>query len=168
MCQNSASLRPLSTSTPGASVWPSPRQMPGHTHLLEMPINLLQPRGTWSAHWPPPLTRLPCRENLVSRISVRKTSHKSIQPQLMLTDYAGNKSHLSLSQQPLVGHKFRPAIAKDSPKRPRTKGIKSLSQILGQSPSLTSVEQDWKHQGPEDSDFRPPAQVPTAPHPIIQ
>ena len=28
----------------------------------------------------------------------------SIQPQLTLTDYAGNKPHLSLSQQPLVGH----------------------------------------------------------------
>ena len=28
MCQNSAS-RPLSTGTPGASVWPPPRQMPG-------------------------------------------------------------------------------------------------------------------------------------------
>ena len=69
----------------------------------------------------------------------------SIQPQLMLTDYAGNKSHLSLSQQLLVGHKFRQAIAKDSPKRPGTKGIKSLFQIPGQSPSLTSVEQDWKH-----------------------
>ena len=92
----------------------------------------------------------------------------SIQPQLMLTDYAGNKSHLSLAQQPLIGHKVRPAIAKDSPKRPGTKGIKSPSQILDQSPSLTSIEQDWKQQGPEDLDFRPPAQVPAAPHPIIQ
>ena len=34
MRQSSASLHPLSTGTPGASVWPS---------LLEMPINLLQP-----------------------------------------------------------------------------------------------------------------------------
>ena len=84
----------------------------------------------------------------------------SIQPQLMLMDYAGNKSHLSLSQQLLVGHKVRPAIAKDSLKRPGTKGIKSLSQLPGQSLSLKSKEQDWKHQGPEDSDFRPPAQVP--------
>ena len=92
----------------------------------------------------------------------------SIQPQLILTDYAGNKSHLSLSQQPLVGHKVSPAIAKDSLKRPGTKEIKSPSQIPGQSPSLTSVERDWKHQGPEDSDFRPPAQVLAAPHPIIQ
>ena len=86
----------------------------------------------------------------------------SIQPQLTLTDYAGNNSHLSLSQQPLVGHKVRPVIAKDSPKRHGTKEIKSPSQILGQSPSLTSIEQDWKHQVPEDSDTRPPAQVPTA------
>ena len=80
-------------------------------------------------------------------------------PQLTLTDYAGNTSHLSLSQQLLVGHKVRPAIAKDSPKRPRTKGTKSPSQIPGQNPGLTSVEQDWKHQGPEDLDFHPPAQV---------
>ena len=70
--------------------------------------------------------------------------HVHTQPQLMLTDYAGNKSHLSLSQQPLVGHKVRPATAKDSPKRPVTKGIQSPSQIPGQSLSFTSIEQDWK------------------------
>ena len=92
----------------------------------------------------------------------------SIQLQLMLTDYAGNKSQLSLSQQPLVGQKVQPAIAKDSPKRPGTKGMKSRSQILGQSPSLTSEEQDWKYEGPEDSDFRTPAQVLAALHPLIQ
>ena len=92
----------------------------------------------------------------------------SRQPQLMLTDFAGNKSHLSLSQQPLVGHKVRPAIAKDSPKRPGTKGIKSVSQIPGQSPSLAFIEQDWKHQGPEDLDFCPPAQVLAVLHPMIQ
>ena len=65
----------------------------------------------------------------------------SIQPQLMLTDYAGKKSHLSLSQQPLVGHKVQRVITKDFPKRPGTKGIKSPSQILGKSPSLASIEQ---------------------------
>ena len=92
----------------------------------------------------------------------------SVQPELMLTEYAGNKSHLSLSQQPLVGHNVRPVTAMDSLKRPGTKGIKSPSKIPGQSPSLTSIEQDWKHQGPEDSDFRPPAQVPAAAHPMIQ
>ena len=86
----------------------------------------------------------------------------------MLTDSAGNKSHLSLSKHPLVGHKVRPAIAKDSPKRPGSEGVKSPSQNPGQSPSLASFEQDWKHQGPEDSDFRPPAHVPTAPHSMIQ
>ena len=113
----------------------------------------------------------------MNRIIVRKTSHFSFsgnknehqekenvrknepQLQLTLTDYAGNKSHLSLSQQLLVGHKVRPAIAKDSSKRPGTNGIKFPSQIPGQSPSLTSVEQDWKHQGPEDSDFHPAALV---------
>ena len=90
----------------------------------------------------------------------------SIQSQLMLTDYTGNKSHLSLSQKPLVAYKAWPAMAKDSPKRPDKEGVKSSSQIPGQSSSLTSVKQDWKHQGPVDSDFHPPAQVPTAPHPI--
>ena len=85
-----------------------------------------------------------------------------------LTDYAGNESHLSLSQQLLVGHKVLKATAKDSPKRPGTEGVKSPSQIPGQSPSHTSAEQDWRHQGPEESDFRPPAQVPTVPHPMTQ
>ena len=90
----------------------------------------------------------------------------SIQLQLMLTDYAGNKSHLSLSLKPLVRHKVQPEIAKDSPKRPGTKGIKCLSQIPAQSPSLTSIEQDCKHQGPEGADFRPPTQVTAAAHPM--
>ena len=53
-----------------------------------------------------------------------------------IMDYAGNKSHVSLSQKPLVGHKVRPAIAKDSPKRPGTNGIKSLSQIPGRMLNL--------------------------------
>ena len=83
-------------------------------------------------------------------------------------DYAGNKSHLSLSQQLLVGHKIRSAIAKDSLKRPGTKGIQTPSQIPGQIPNLTSIEQEWKHHGPDDLDFRPPTQVPTVPHPMIQ
>ena len=83
----------------------------------------------------------------------KKTSHMPIQPQLTLTDYAGNKSHLRLSQQPFIGHKVQLAIAKDSTKRPGTKGMKSPSQILDQSPSLTSIEQDWKHQGPKHSTF---------------
>ena len=34
MCQNSVSLRSLSAGTPGASVWPSPRQMPGPSPSL--------------------------------------------------------------------------------------------------------------------------------------
>ena len=118
-----------------------PGRCQAHLHLLEMLINLLQARGTWSAHRPPPLKKLPHWENLVSRISVRKMSHMSRQPQLMLTDFAGNKSHLSLSQQPLVVH-----TTNNSLKRPGTKGKKSQSQIPGQSPSLTSIEQDWKHQ----------------------
>uniref|UniRef100_A0A8C4R4X8 Uncharacterized protein n=1 Tax=Eptatretus burgeri TaxID=7764 RepID=A0A8C4R4X8_EPTBU len=78
-----------------------------------------------------------------------------------------NAFQVSLITQLLVGHKVRPAIAKDSPKRLGPKGIKSLSQIPGQSPSLTSIEQDQKHQGPEDSDFHPPAQVPAGPHLMI-
>ena len=82
----------------------------------------------------------------------QEMSNMSIQPQLMLTDYVGNKSHLSLTQQLNVGHKVRSAIAKDSLKRPGPKGIKSPSQIPGQSPSLTSVEKNWKHLGPEDLD----------------
>ena len=38
----------------------------------------------------------------------------------------------------------------------------------GQSPSLTSVEQNLKQQQLEDSDFHPPAQVLTVPHLMIQ
>jgi len=49
-----------------------PGRSRAHPHLLEMLINLLQPWGTWSAHWPPPLTRLPRSDNLMSRISIRK------------------------------------------------------------------------------------------------
>ena len=44
------------------------------------------------------------------------------------------KSHLSLSQKPLVGHNVGLAIARDSMKRPGTKGIKSPPQITGHSP----------------------------------
>ena len=153
--EHAPSLRPLSAGTPGDSIWPSPRQMPDPS---PSPWSADQPAatwGTWSAHWPPTLTRLPRWENLVSRISVRKMGHLSIQLQLMLTDYTGYKSHLSLSQQPLVGHKIWPVIVKDSPKRPGTERLESPSQIPGQSPSLTSVLQDRKHQGPEDSDFHP-------------
>ena len=29
-----------------------------HPHLIDMLITLLQPRGMWSAHWPPQLMRL--------------------------------------------------------------------------------------------------------------
>ena len=92
----------------------------------------------------------------------------SIQLQLTLVHYAGNKSHFSVSQHLLIGHEVQPAIAKDSPKRRGTKGIKSLSQIPGQSSSLTSIAQGWKHQAHEDLNFQPPAQIPTAPHPMIQ
>ena len=54
---SSTLLRPLSASTPGASVWPSPRHMPGPS---PSPWDADQPAATtWSAHWPPPLTRLP-------------------------------------------------------------------------------------------------------------
>ena len=99
MRQSSTSLRPLSAGTPGASVWPSPRQMPGPSPSP----------SPWDAGQPAATTRLVVGslasstheahrwENLVSRICVRKTSHMSIQPQLILTDYAGNKSHFSLS-----------------------------------------------------------------------
>ena len=107
------------------------------------------------------------------RESVEQDQHKENEPHVhtAAADAHGRCryqiSFESLSA-PLVGHKVRPAIAKDSSKRPGTKGIKSPSQIFGQSPSLTSIEQDWKHQGPEDSDFRPPALVPAATHPKIQ
>ena len=72
-----------------------------HPNLLEMSINLLQPWGAWSSRWPS-FRRLPRWENLVSRISIRKLRHMSTQLQLTLKDSTGNKSHVSLSQQPLV------------------------------------------------------------------
>ena len=75
----------------------------------------------------------------------------SIQPQLMLTDYTGNKFHLSVSWQPLIGGKLCPA--KDSLKRLGTEGVKSPSQIPGQIPSLTSIEQEWKDQGHKTRTF---------------
>jgi len=67
----------------------------------------------------------------MSRISIRKTSHMSTRLQVTLTDYAGNKSHLSLSQQPLVGNKVKQAKAKDSPKRPGNKEESIATKMLG-------------------------------------
>ena len=92
----------------------------------------------------------------------------SIQLQLMLTDVSGKKK-ISFESLSATAHwtQSPTSDSQDSPKRPGTKGIKSPSQIPGQSPSLKYMEQDWKHQGPEESDFRTPAQVPAAPHPII-
>ena len=65
-----------------------------------MLITLLQPLDMRR-----PIGLLHSQENLMSNISIRKMSHISIQPQVTLTDYAGTKSYLSLSQQLLVGHK---------------------------------------------------------------
>ena len=100
-----------------------------HPHHREMLINLLQPSMRHlvgpldsSTHETPSL-------NLVSRISVRKTSHMSIQPQVTLTDYASNKSHLSLSLQPLIIHKVRPAIAKDLVPKELSLCLKSLVRV---------------------------------------
>ena len=52
MRQSSGSLRPLSTSTPGASIWPSPRQMPGPS---PSPWDADQPAAT-TRHVVSPLT----------------------------------------------------------------------------------------------------------------
>ena len=37
-------------------------------------------------------------------MSTREMGHLSTQPQLMLMDYTGKKTHLSLYQQLLIGH----------------------------------------------------------------
>ena len=87
----------------------------------------------------------------------------SIQLQLMLTDVSGKKKISFESLSATARWTQSPTSdSQDSPKRPGTKGIMSPSQIPHQSPSLTSVEQNWKHQGPEDSDFHSFAQVPMA------
>ena len=114
-----------------------------YPHLPEMLIKLLQPQSTWSAHWPLTLTRLPRRE------SAKQNQHQENEPHVHTI--AANTHRLCRqqisfeSQQRLVGHKVRPARAKDSRKRSGTKRIMPPSQIPGQSPSLTSIEQDWKH-----------------------
>ena len=36
----------------------APGRFLAHPYLLEMLTNQMQPQGTWSALWPPPLTRL--------------------------------------------------------------------------------------------------------------
>ena len=128
------SLRPLSASTPRASIWPPPQAEAWPTPSQDAD----QPAATTrqvvgqlasSTHETPSLRE--CDE---------QDQQQENEPHVhtAAADAHGRcryKSHLSLSQQPLVGHKVRPVIAKDSPKRSGTKGIKSVSDPWSESKS---------------------------------
>ena len=97
MHRSSASLHPLSAGTPGASVWPSPRQMPGPS---KAPRDANQP-ATTTRHVVSPLASS-THEAHSLRESGEQDQHEENEPHVHTAavdahGYAGKKSHLSLS-----------------------------------------------------------------------
>ncbi|KAG2466731.1 PIM3 kinase, partial [Polypterus senegalus] len=46
-------------------------------------------------------------------------------------NFGGNVPHSGLHEQPLIRHRVKPAVPKDSPKRHSTKGVQSSYQVTG-------------------------------------
>ena len=104
----------------------------------KMTIHLTQPRAIWTPHRASPTSRFSRRENPSSRITRRESSHMTVQSHLALAYHAGNRSHPTLPEQPLVRHMVQPTVPKDPPQRPSTEDIESSPQTPRQSPCLTS------------------------------
>ena len=60
----------------------------------------------------------------------------TVQLHLALAYQAGNRSHPTLPEQPLVRHMVRPAVPKDPPQRPSTEDIESSPQTPSHEASL--------------------------------
>ncbi len=65
----------------------------------------------------------------MSRINVGEASHVPVQPELVFTDYAGDRPQASFMEQSLVRHKVIPAIPHDSAKALGTKDIETPLQV---------------------------------------
>ena len=91
-----------------------------YPHPSKMTIHLTQPHVIWTPHRTSPTSRFPRTENPSSRITRMESSHITVQPHLALAYHAGNRSHPTLPEQPLVRHMVRPAVPKDPPQRPST------------------------------------------------
>jgi len=147
MCQSSTSLCPLSASTPEASVWPSPRQMPGPS---PSPWDADQPAAT-TRHSVGPFSSsthealIPKRIWWAGLVSGKRATYPyscSWRPQTM---QIANLIWVSLSNRSLdtKSDQWQPRILQ----RDLVPKELNLSQIPGHCPTLTSVEQNWKHQG---------------------
>ena len=167
MRRSSASLHPLSAGIPGASFWPSPRQMPGP---FLSPWDADQPAATTRNVVGPSASSIHEAPSL--RVSGEQDQRQENEPHVhtAAADAHGLcRQQISFESLLATAH-WTHSPTSDSQGFSEETWYQSycLSQIPGQSPSLTSIEQDWKHQGPEDLDFCPPAQETTAPHPMIQ
>ncbi len=65
----------------------------------------------------------------MSRINVGEASHVPAQPELVFTDYAGNRPRASFMEQSLVRQKVISAILHDSAKALGTKVIEMPLQV---------------------------------------